>query len=220
MKQRNVCVVNRAIITHEGPLVGTQRFHRCRSELQPACRSISQSGNRTEDLDWTLEPNRSVSSCSSWLLWSSCLECDSDSNDVWGSMFSFPFFLLLLPKEVTGVTRWEETVFKKPWTGLRVHDSLANVTTTQRPLFPSFLCRGAPSPLTLMIVWETFKIKNNKTKRLIDLNDFYLLIASLCNAGDNVYFSTNLLKSPPVWVRIGVMVVKQSCFCPVLSTLW
>lgn len=91
MKRRNVCVVNRA-----SPSVGGIREPRTqnpvhRRKLQPVCCSISQSGNRTEDLDWRLVPYRSVSSCSLWLLWSSCLERDSDSIDVQGIVLSFDF---------------------------------------------------------------------------------------------------------------------------------
>lgn len=58
-----------------------------------------------------------------------------------------------------------------------------------------FSVGGAPFPLTLMIVWETFKM----IKYMVYwLEWIYLLIASLCNVGDNVYFSTDLLNSLPV----------------------
>lgn len=230
MKRRNVCVVNRVIINQASPSVGTQRTNSCRLESTGGIYSLraAQSANQgTEQKTWTEH----------WGRTDRCLPASRDYCEAAASsvivilmMFeeacfiSFFFFSFPFIWRGTCVFQWgEEGAWKKQFKIMDLTVCMTHWWALQqhkKTLFSSFLCRGAPAPLTLMIVWETFKIKNNiTTKWFIDLNDFYLLIASLCNVGDNVYFSTYLLKSPPVWVRIGAKVVKTSSFCPVFSTL-
>lgn len=140
------------------------------------CHSVSQSGNRADDKDWTLELKRSVSSCSSFLLWSSCLDF------LWVFVFlSLEEGRCLLARRGVKQRRWTKWTFRAWLTD----KTLRHYKTTV------FSVGGAPS-LTLMIVWETFKMIRHM---VYWLEWIYLLIASLCNVGDNVYFSTDLLNS-------------------------
>lgn len=154
---RGCCVVVNRMIAHSS-----------RRSFNPAesTRSISQSGKRKEAEDWTLELNRLVSSCSSFSPRSSCLERDGDYNDAWEGCFLFIVFFFSLTRGRTDVRsgvkqqQWTKWTFRAWFT-----DNISNSTQASFSLLG-----GAPPPLTLMIVWETFKIK--KKKWFIDLNEF------------------------------------------------
>lgn len=159
---------------------------------QSANQGIEQK-TRTKRWSWTdrcLPAHRDYCEAAAWSV--------TEINDeVWGSMFSFLdlfHFLYFWPGRGKNGNRKDGCFPAR--TGVQSEetvDSLMNTTTVC--IFS--LLGSSFSPLTLMIVWDTFKIKK-KNNTVYWLEWIYLLIASLCNVGDNVYFSTDLLKSPPV----------------------
>lgn len=185
MKLGDVCAPNGAISQTGGCFTWwIRQYSAC------ATQSANQ-GIEQKTMTLTLEPNRSVSSCLLWLLSSSCLECDSDNNEVWKGMFSFFFHLSFARGRIGVFQRGGELNSKQ--SGLPVHVSLTNLQLYDH----SFHLFSVGEHLLLSLWWlceELLRYKNT----VYWVEWIYLSIASLCNVGDNVYFSTDLLKSLPV----------------------
>lgn len=157
-----------------------------------------QSGIRTR-----LGLSRTVSSCSSWLLWSTSLDWESDDTDIWGKCFGFGFCSLNREGTENG---GERTKTEGRWTS--VHVSPNDFTTK------TFLGRGHLSDV-LSLWWFCEKLFSG----FLTWMDLFVDCFFMQRSGTMFIFLLTLLESPPVWVRIGVTSVKQPCVDVVLSTL-
>lgn len=161
-------------VFHPGNPSAGQTKYSSRSESCPIC----QSGNRTGGRGWTLEPNRSVSSCSSWLLWSSCLECERDYDDVWGGMFSFTLVCSFLPPEgewvfSRGGERNGEQRTKWTFCACLTHELYNNT----QPLFSSVVPVGEHLLLSLWWLCEKLlRCKKNIYKYMVYWLEWTLFI--------------------------------------------
>lgn len=54
---------------------------------------------------------------------------------------------------------WGRGRVSPAWSGFKSEDCADKLCSNTQLPFASFLCWGAPSPLTSMIVWDTYKIK-------------------------------------------------------------